>query len=78
MFTHSTNDCNVFRWQIHSAINEGRLKFAIHLEIGEHRVEQYLIVSMLNCEEKQVWIRPKHADATKGKKVAMASKISND
>jgi hypothetical protein len=26
-FSHSTNDCNVFRQQIQSAINEGRLKF---------------------------------------------------
>jgi hypothetical protein len=26
-FSHVTNDCNVFRRQIQSAINEGRLKF---------------------------------------------------
>jgi hypothetical protein len=26
-FSHATNDCNVFRRQIQSAINEGRLKF---------------------------------------------------
>jgi hypothetical protein len=26
-FSHATNDCNVFRRQIQSAINEGQLKF---------------------------------------------------
>jgi hypothetical protein len=26
-FSHATNDCNTFRWQIQSAIDEGRLKF---------------------------------------------------
>ena len=26
-FSHATNDCNIFRRQIQSAINEGRLKF---------------------------------------------------
>ena len=28
VFSHSTNDCNVFRRQIQSAINDGRLSFA--------------------------------------------------
>ena len=27
-FSHATNDCNVFRKQIQSAINDGRLSFA--------------------------------------------------
>ena len=26
--SHATNDCNVFRWQVQSAINEGRLAFS--------------------------------------------------
>jgi hypothetical protein len=27
-YSHATNDCNVFCWQVQSAINEERLKFA--------------------------------------------------
>jgi hypothetical protein len=27
MLTHSTNECNAFRWQVQSAIDEGRLIF---------------------------------------------------
>jgi hypothetical protein len=27
-FSHATNDCNVFRWQVQSALNEGRLSLS--------------------------------------------------
>ena len=29
-FSHATNDCNVFRRQIQSALNDGRLSFCRH------------------------------------------------
>jgi hypothetical protein len=32
-FLHNTNDCVVFRWQIQSAINDGRLRFQKEVRI---------------------------------------------
>jgi hypothetical protein len=51
-FSHVTNDCNVFRRQIQSAINEGRLKFQ------EMQVDtEPFPMNMIDFEGKKVLIR---------------------
>jgi hypothetical protein len=63
-FSHATNDCNVFRRQIQSAINEGRLKFQ------EMQVDiKPFPMNMIDFEGKRVLIRPSTADKGKGKEI---------
>jgi hypothetical protein len=63
-FSHATNDCNVFRRQIQSAINEGRLKFQ------EMQVDmEPFPVNVIDFEGKKALIRPCMADKGKGKEV---------
>jgi hypothetical protein len=63
-FSHATNDCNVFRRQIQSAINEGRLKFQ------EMQVDtEPFPMNMIDFEGKRVLIRPSTADKGKGKEI---------
>jgi hypothetical protein len=62
-FSHATNDCNVFRRQIQSAINEGRLKFQ------EKQVDtQPFPVNVIDFEGR-VLIRPSAADRGKDKEI---------
>jgi hypothetical protein len=61
-FSHATNDCNVFRRQIQSAINDGRLSFA------EMQVDKTPFpMNTLDLEGKKVLLRPEQAEAAKGK-----------
>jgi hypothetical protein len=61
-FSHATNDCNVFRRQVQSAINENRLKFQ------EMQVDtEPFPVNMINFDDKKVLVRPSAADKGKGK-----------
>jgi hypothetical protein len=63
-FSHATNDCNVFRRQIQSTINEGRLKFQ------EIQVDtEPFPMNVIDFEGTKVLIRPGMADKGKGKEV---------
>jgi hypothetical protein len=63
-FSHATNDCNVFRRQIQSAINKGRLKFQ------EMQVDtEPFPMNMIDFEGKKVLVRPNAAD--KGKEIVI-------
>jgi hypothetical protein len=61
LFSHATNDCNVFRRQIQSAINEGRLKFQVDTEPFP--------MNMIDFKEESVLIRPSTADKGEDKEV---------
>jgi len=62
--SHATNDCNVFRRQIQSAINEGRL--ALH----ETQVDEASFPLHTNdLNNAKVFIRPEQAAGAKGKNV---------
>jgi hypothetical protein len=74
-FSHATNDCNVFRRQIQSAINEGRLKFQ------EIQVDtEPFPMNMIDFEGKKVLVRPATADKGKGKETIIdnAKKADGD
>ena len=60
----ATNDCNVFRRQIQSAINEGRL--ALH----EMQVDKAMFpLHTIDLNNAKVLIRPEQAERAKGKNV---------
>ena len=61
-FCHATNDCNIFRRQIQSAINEGRL--ALHeMQVGEVS----FLLHTIDLNNAKVLIRPEQAEGAKGK-----------
>jgi hypothetical protein len=65
-FSHATNDCNVFRRQIQSTINEGRLKFQ------EMQVDtEPFPMNMIDFEGKKVLTRPNTADEGKSKGIVI-------
>jgi hypothetical protein len=64
-FSHATNDCNVFRRQIQSAINEGRLKF-------QQDTEPFPM-NVIDFNGKKVLIRPSTADKGKDKEVIIGN-----
>nr|ABA93663.1 retrotransposon protein, putative, unclassified [Oryza sativa Japonica Group] len=67
--SHSTNDCNVFRRQVQSAIDEGRLKFTDGSKMKlDH---DPFPVNTINFNDKKVLIRPEQAKSTKGKEVVI-------
>jgi hypothetical protein len=66
-FSHATNDCNVFRRQIQSAINEGQLAFQ------EMQVDtQPFSVNIIEHTCKEVLVRPKVADKGKGENIVIS------
>jgi hypothetical protein len=72
-FFHATNDCNVFRRQIQSAINEGRLKFQ------EMQVDtEPFPMNMIDFEGKKVLVRPNTADKGKGKEIVIGNARESD
>jgi hypothetical protein len=67
-FSHATNDCNVLRRQIQSAINEGRLKFQ------EMQVDtEPFPINMIEFEGKRVLNRPNAADKGKDKEIIIGN-----
>jgi hypothetical protein len=67
-FSHATNDCNVFRRQIQSAINEGRLKFQ------EMKVDtKPFPMNMIDFEGKNILVRLNTADKGKDKEIIIGN-----
>jgi hypothetical protein len=63
-YSHATNDCNLFRRQIQSTINEGRLM------LHEMQVDkQPFPINTMELQQPKVFVRPHQAEATKGKNV---------
>jgi hypothetical protein len=66
-FSHATNDCNVFRRKVQSAVNEGRL--AMH----EMQVDKALSpVHPIDLDNAKVLFRPEQAEGAKGKNVIIS------
>src|SRR5512144_3307452 len=65
--SHSTNDCNAFRRQVQSAMDEGRLKFTDGSKMKlDH---DPFPMNTINFNDKKVLIRLEQAESTKGKGV---------
>jgi hypothetical protein len=68
IFSHATNDCNVFRRQIQSTINEDRLAFQ------EMQVEtQSFPVNTIEPTSKKVLVRSEVADKGKDKNIIIGN-----
>ena len=62
-FSHATNDCIVFRRQIQSAVNEGRL-VTPNMQVDQNPFP----VHVLELNNPKVLVRPSQAESTKGGK----------
>src|SRR6185437_13867287 len=63
-FSHATNDCNIFRRKIQSAVNEGRL--VMH-EVKDDKAS--FPSPTIDLDNAKVLIRPEQAEGAKGKNV---------
>jgi hypothetical protein len=61
-YSHATNDCNVFRRQIQSAINEGRLVL-----YEKHGDKHPFPINTMELQQPKVLVWPHQVEATKGK-----------
>ena len=68
LFSHATNDCNVFRRQIQSAINEGRLVMSA-MQVDQNPFPMHAHVLELKNPKVLIW--PSQAESTKGKNVVI-------
>jgi hypothetical protein len=75
-YSHATNDCNVFRRQVQSAINEGRLKFAETPQMKLNKDPFLANMNMVELEGKKVLVRPSQAETTKEKEVIIREERS--
>jgi hypothetical protein len=68
-FSHATNDCNIFRRQVQSAINEWQLS------LKEMQVEKNpFSVNTIDLQNFKVLIQPEQAETAKGKNVVIGEK----
>lgn len=75
-FSHATNDCNVFRRQVQSAINEGRLSFS-EMQVDKQPFPMGSI-NTIDLEGKKVLLRPEQAKSVEGKDVIIGeSRVMN-
>ena len=65
-FSHATNDCNVFRRQIQSAVNEDPLVVP-QIQIDNNPFP----VHAVEIQNPKILIRPNQAESTKGKNVVI-------
>jgi len=65
-FSHATNDCNLFRRQIQSAINEERLVISA-MQVDQNPFPMHAHVLELKNPKALIW--PSQAESTKGKNV---------
>jgi hypothetical protein len=63
-FSHATNDCNVFRRQVQSALNEGRLSLS-----GMQIDKVPFLMHAIEVGPPAVLIHPEQADTTQGNNV---------
>jgi hypothetical protein len=55
-YSHLTNDCNVFRQQVQSAINEGRLKFVENPQMKLDKDPFLANMNMVELDGKKVLV----------------------
>jgi hypothetical protein len=68
-FSHATNDCNVFRRQVQSAIEDGRLTFT---ESSKMKLDtDPFPINVIDFENKKVLIRSDQTESARGKNVVV-------
>jgi hypothetical protein len=70
-YSHTTNDCNIFRRQVQSAINEGQLKF---IESPQMKPDKDIFLTNMNTvklDGKKVLVWPSQSKSTKAKQIVI-------
>ena len=68
--SHATNDCNVFRRQVQSAMNEGRLIFP-EMKVDKTPFPVHTNTHTIDLSNAKVLIRPEQAEGAQGKNVVI-------
>jgi len=76
-FSHATNDCNVFRRQVQSAVDEGRLVLS-EMQVDKTPFPAHTNVHTLELNNPKVLLRPTQAEGAKGKNVIIGDPRPND
>jgi hypothetical protein len=71
-FSHNTNDCNYFRQQVQSFVNDSRLILGDGHKMRLDTDTFPAIVNMINFKEKRILVRTTQANTTKGKNVIVS------
>jgi hypothetical protein len=71
LYSHATNDYNVFRRQVQSVINARRLKFTESPEMKLDKDPFLTNMNMVEFKGKKVMVQPSQAESTKGKEVVI-------
>jgi hypothetical protein len=72
-FSHNTNECNYFCWQVQSALNDGQLTLGSGHKMKLDTDPFPTNVNMINFEEKRVIVHTSQADTTRGKNIIMSN-----
>jgi hypothetical protein len=72
-YSHATNDCNVFQWQIQSAINGGQLCLK-QMQVDNNP----FLVNANDLQGAKVLVRPEQAESTIGKNVIIDEERHKD
>jgi hypothetical protein len=70
-YSHATNDYNIFRRQVQSAINEARLKFAENPQMKLHKDLFPTNINTVELDGKKVLVQSSLAESTKGKEIVI-------
>jgi hypothetical protein len=74
-YSHTTNECNYFRRQVQSALNDGQLTLS---EGGKMKLDvDPFPVNMLELGQKKILVRTDQASTTKGKNVIISDDLKN-
>jgi hypothetical protein len=76
-YSHATNDCNSFRQQIQSAINEGRLVLH-HMQVDQNPFPVNAFMNTFELLNSKVLIRPDQADKAKGENIIIGEQRRNE
>src|SRR6185503_1364765 len=68
--SHATNDCNVFRCQVQSAMNEGRLIFP-EMKVDKTPFPVHTNTHTIDLSNAKVLLQPEQAEGAEGKNVVI-------
>jgi hypothetical protein len=68
--SHGTNDCNVFRQQVQSAIDEGRLKFIKSPQMKLDKDPFPVSMNMVKLDRKKILVRPSQTNRPRAKRLS--------
>jgi hypothetical protein len=74
-YSHTTNECNYFCWQVQSALNDGRLTLGdgskMKLDVNP------FLGSMVDHKEKEIFVHSGQASTTRGKNVIVSDELKH-